>query len=101
MCSIFEMYSGAIKMMSNHRQPCRRVDNNAESNIASNVLLPYGNERTFVLCGYKKSNGCLDSVKQDNIEDVPVVIDSVVQTPLFDPTKENAVNAGDSKEKQT
>ena len=31
------MYFGTVKMMSNHHQYCRRVDNNAKNNDTSDV----------------------------------------------------------------
>ena len=37
MCSNCGTYFGTIKIMSSHRQCCRRVDDNAESNDASDV----------------------------------------------------------------
>ena len=36
-CSIFGMYFDTIKIMSNHHQSCRHVDDNDESNDASDV----------------------------------------------------------------
>ena len=38
----------------------------------------------------------LDDIEYDNIEDVPVVKDPEVRTPLFDPTTENVDDARDS-----
>ena len=38
----------------------------------------------------------LDDIEYDNIEDVPVVKDAEVGTPLFDPATENVNDACDS-----
>ena len=40
----------------------------------------------------------LDGIEYDNVEDVPIVKDSVIGTPIFDPTTEKFVNAGDSED---
>ena len=40
----------------------------------------------------------LDDIEYNNIEDVHVVKDPVVRIPLYDPTTENVVNAGDSED---
>ena len=102
MCSICGMHFGTIKMISIHRQSCKRVDDNTESNgtldVVENVAervrpLPIaGIRQQEVLCILQMREMewmSLDDIKYDNIEDVPVAKDPEVETPLFDTTTEN------------
>ena len=102
-------FFGTIKMISNHRQSCRRVDNNAKSNDTSVVenfaervraLRNAAIRQREVLCVFWMQEMewmFLDGIQYNNIVDVPVVKSPVAGTPLFHPSTENVVKTGDSK----
>ena len=106
MCSICRMHFGTIKMISNHHQSCRRVDNNAKSNDTSDVenfaervraLRNAAIRQREVLCVFWMQEMewmFLDGIQYNNIVDVPVVKSPVAVTPLFHPSTENVVKTG-------
>ena len=95
--------------MPMHRRSCKHVDDNAESNgtldVVKNVAERVRTLRIavirqqdvlYVLQMQKMESMCLDDIEYNNIEDVPVVKDPEVGTPLFDPTTKNVDDACDS-----
>ena len=99
MCLICRLYFGTIKMMSNHRQSCRGIDDSVENNDASDVEKVTERVRPLRIAAIRQQKALcvlrmqqiewisLDDIECGNKEDVPAVKNPVVANPLFDATR--------------